>query len=65
MTREEFLKLKAGDLIGWTCAGYTRVYDVLAAPAKKVKGGYVLRARCRFYGDHEFTFEDVANWTIR
>lgn len=53
--------MKPGDLIGWTIAGYTRVYDVLAAPAK-TKKGLMLRARCRIYGEHELYPDDVLNW---
>lgn len=61
MTKEEFEQLKPGDLIGWTIAGYTRVYDVLAAPVK-TKKGLMLRARCRIYGEHELYPDDVLNW---
>lgn len=64
MTAEEFESLKPGDLIGWTMCGYTRLYDVLAAPVK-TKKGLMVRARCRIYGEHELYLSDVRNWTKR
>lgn len=64
MTREVFEGLRAGDLVGWSVAGYTRVFDVLGAP-QKTKKGLVIRVRCRIYGEHELEFKDARNWTKR